>query len=217
MPEIEIEENGPYHVSGDAPLSHGRIVETEYGEPVAWDVGPEIPHETAYKLCRCGRSATKPFCDDSHLAGFDGTETASREPTDSRRRRFEGEGVVLTDDISFCTHAGFCRDRFTGVWEMTEEAADPAIRERLEHMVSLCPSGRIAYEDPPGSEPTEPPFEPSIVVEENGPYWVRGGVQVTAADGRPWEVRNRMTFCRCGHSRNKPFCDGTHKDIGFIG
>jgi CDGSH-type Zn-finger protein len=217
MSEIRIEQDGPYQVSGDAALARGRIVETEFGEPVAWEVGPDIMHGESYRLCRCGRSETKPFCDDSHLEGFDGTEVASREPTDTRRKRFEGGGVVLTDDISLCSHAGFCRDRFTSVWEMTDEAADPAIRERLEHMVSLCPSGRLAYEDPPNAEAVEPAFEPSIVVEENGPYWVRGGVPVTAADGRTWEVRNRITLCRCGHSQNKPFCDGSHKDVGFSG
>ena len=49
----------------------------------------------------------------------------------------------------------------------------------------------------------------------DGPLWVRGGVRVDAADGEPYEVRNRVTLCRCGASENKPFCDGTHQDIGF--
>ncbi|MFE2733740.1 CDGSH iron-sulfur domain-containing protein [Streptomyces sp. NPDC059349] len=44
---------------------------------------------------------------------------------------------------------------------------------------------------------------------------MRGGIPVTAADGTPYEVRNRVTLCRCGASRNKPFCDGTHASIGF--
>jgi CDGSH-type Zn-finger protein len=40
-------------------------------------------------------------------------------------------------------------------------------------------------------------------------------VRVVAADGTPYEVRNRVTLCRCGNSRNKPFCDGSHEDVGF--
>jgi CDGSH-type Zn-finger protein len=44
---------------------------------------------------------------------------------------------------------------------------------------------------------------------------LRGGVQVLGADGFNYEVRNRMTLCRCGASQNKPFCDGTHASIGF--
>nr|WP_246267868.1 CDGSH iron-sulfur domain-containing protein [Nonomuraea typhae] len=49
----------------------------------------------------------------------------------------------------------------------------------------------------------------------SGPIWVRGGIAVTAADGTDYEVRNRVTLCRCGASRNKPFCDGSHAAIGF--
>ena len=46
------------------------------------------------------------------------------------------------------------------------------------------------------------------------PIWVRGGVKVVAADGTPYEQRNRVTLCRCGQSSNKPFCDGTHAHVG---
>jgi CDGSH-type Zn-finger protein len=63
-----------------------------------------------------------------------------------------------------------------------------------------------------------------IRVTENGPYlvsgsplWVRGGIPVVAADGEPYEVRNRVTLCRCGASGNKPFCDASHAQIGFKG
>ena len=62
----------------------------------------------------------------------------------------------------------------------------------------------------------EPEYEASIVVEEGGSYWVRGRVPIVAADGRTWEVRNRVALCRCGASGNKPFCDSTHLEIGFV-
>jgi CDGSH-type Zn-finger protein len=52
-------------------------------------------------------------------------------------------------------------------------------------------------------------------VFRDGPLWVRGGVPVIGADGQPYETRNRVLLCRCGHSRNRPFCDGTHKTVGF--
>jgi CDGSH-type Zn-finger protein len=54
-----------------------------------------------------------------------------------------------------------------------------------------------------------------VAVVRDGPLWVRGGVRITGSDGRDYEVRNRATLCRCGASSNKPFCDGTHKKIGF--
>ena len=46
-------------------------------------------------------------------------------------------------------------------------------------------------------------------------HLVVGGAQLTAGDGTAYEVRNRMTLCRCGASANKPFCDGTHTEVGF--
>ena len=67
----------------------------------------------------------------------------------------------------------------------------------------------------------EPAYEPSIglildpVKACLGPLWLRGGVQVVGADGHAYEIRNRVTLCRCGASSNKPFCDGTHVSIGF--
>ena len=57
---------------------------------------------------------------------------------------------------------------------------------------------------------TEQPSE-----KVSGPLWLRGGIPVISADGFAYEVRNRMTLCRCGASANKPFCDGSHFKVGF--
>jgi hypothetical protein len=78
----------------------------------------------------------------------------------------------------------------------------------------------VAWDNASG-EAIEPTFEPSIGLIEDpakgcsGPAWLRGGVQVVGADGFKYEVRNRVTLCRCGASQNKPFCDGTHAAIHF--
>lgn len=197
-------------------MTRSAIVETEHGEPVDWAYGPEFRSRDGMELCRCGGSSRKPFCDSSHETnGFNGTERADRRPSQVRRFPFEGEGVVMNDDVGFCTHAGFCGDRFTKVWMMIEETSDPSVRERLMDMVQKCPSGRLTYQVPPSTEDVEPPFEPSIGVEPNGPLWVRGGIPVVSEDGTEWEVRNRVTLCRCGQSHNKPFCDGMHQQVGF--
>jgi CDGSH-type Zn-finger protein len=71
------------------------------------------------------------------------------------------------------------------------------------------------------AEAFEREFEPSMAVVEDPahgvcPLWVRGGIQIeSAADGHVYERRNRLTLCRCGQSSNKPFCGGTHAEIGF--
>ena len=214
-PRIRVTD-GPYVVEGRLPLVRTSIVRTDHGEPIGWAPDQPVEPREGVKLCRCGHSSDKPFCDGTHRTiGFKGTETADRGPITDRHKTYAGEGVVMTDDRSICEHAGFCGDQFTNVWRMIKETDDPAVRERLIDMVRLCPSGALAVSEDEGGEPLEPALPTSVAVVEDGPLWVRGGVRVTGADGQDYEVRNRVTLCRCGASTNKPFCDGTHQEIGF--
>ena len=121
----------------------------------------------------------------------------------------------MFDDRTLCTRAGYCGDRFRNVWAMIADAADPEIAARIRHMSKLCPSGRLVTEPDGATSRDELDYAPSVGVIRDGPLWVRGGVKVVAADGTPYEVRNRVTLCRCGNSGNKPFCDGSHEDAGF--
>ena len=214
-PRIRITEDGPYEVTGPPLLVRVAQVETEYGEPVDWSQPEALATGKRFTLCRCGRSRTKPFCDDSHLEErFDGTEMAPRSTRASRASTFAGDDITMTDDLSICAKAGYCRNRVTSVWELIDEASDPEARAQAQRMISLCPSGRLV-ETTPG-EDREPVFEPpSIGAIRNGPLWVRGGIPVESADGSTYEARNRVTLCRCGHSSNKPFCDGSHEAVGF--
>ena len=217
---IKITPDGPYLVSGSVPLTERYPAESIYGEPLEWDpVGAAVaerPVRPTYRLCRCGHSAKKPFCDGSHArVGFDGTLTADREPSATRRKTFVGTGVVMTDEPGLCVHAGFCGTRLTSVWQMIERTEDPEVRARLRTMVAHCPSGRLQVMTAEGAEPEEPEFMPSIATIPDGPLWVRGGIPVEAPDGFTYEIRNRVTLCRCGQSANKPFCDGSHFEAGF--
>jgi CDGSH-type Zn-finger protein len=214
--QVRITENGPYRVSGSTPLTRTAVVETEHGEPVAWAPDEPLTAGRSYSLCRCGHSATKPFCDDSHLANaFDGAEVADRGPRAERMRVFEGDGMEMTDDPSLCTHVGFCTNRRTHVWDLIAQTEDETIRAQLLEMIRLCPSGRLAHRPSADARESEPELDPGVAVVRDGPLWLRGGIEVIGADGIPYERRNRVTLCRCGHSRNKPFCDGSHFDVGF--
>jgi len=95
------------------------------------------------------------------------------------------------------------------------------VRENFLRQVKNCPSGRLVAFERASGEAIEPTLPASIGVLEHpaenasGPLWVRGRIPVVAADGFAYEVRNRVTLCRCGASANKPFCDGSHYKIGF--
>ena len=218
---IRITDKGPYIVTGVPTLTKRWQAETADGEPMAWDPvgvdGHDYETDPRFSLCRCGHSANKPFCDGTHASveAFDPTLTALRTPSSERREATTGAGVVLTDDATLCADAGFCGTKLTSAWDMTGKTADPEVRERLARMVANCPSGRLRLQTAAG-EAIEPEFAPSIATVRNGPLWVRGGIQVVAADGYEFEVQNRMTLCRCGASQNKPFCDGAHKSVEFI-
>jgi CDGSH-type Zn-finger protein len=217
-PEIRIERDGPYQVTGPLPISRTRTVKTEFGEPVDYAPFERLAADETYRLCRCGKSSNKPFCDDSHLEEprIDVSERADHGPRAERADVFRStqDGAVISDDLSLCSKAGYCKDRFTGIWQMLG-SADPDVRTRMARMVELCPSGRLAWADSEGAPDHEPEYEPEIAAFRNGPLFVRGRIRVVGADGEPYEVRNRQVLCRCGFSQNKPFCDGSHAIVGF--
>jgi CDGSH-type Zn-finger protein len=221
QPKITVTEDGPYLVAGNVPLADQHIVTNQAGDSLEWREGESLPHAETYALCRCGASRTKPFCDGSHeQIGFDGAETASREPYEKQAERIAGPTMVLEDAESLCAFARFC-DPHGKVWNLVRQSDQPRAAKLVEHEAGHCPAGRLVARSLDTGRALEPRFEPSIGLvqdtaqEVSGPIWVRGGVPVIDASGQPYEVRNRVTLCRCGASANKPFCDGTHASIQF--
>ena len=110
----------------------------------------------------------------------------------------KGRGVKATPVRTLSTSSPV-----TGFWKV-----DPFRLQTIS-------SGRLLVWDKDGN-PIEPELEPSIELVEDpskgvsGPLWVRGGIPIESADGTTYEIRNRITLCRCGKSENKPFCDGIH-------
>jgi CDGSH-type Zn-finger protein len=212
---IQVTKDGPYLVSGGIPLLKQILVCDRKGNPVEWREGERYPVSETYALCRCGRSENKPFCDGTHAKNnFDGTETASRVPYLERAEWTEGKDLRLSDAPGFCSHARFCV-RGRGIWNLVRSGDGEAEKTALD-MAANCHSGRLVAWDRKTGKLLEPDLEKSIGLVEGpgegmpGPLWVRGGIPVIAADGFRYEVRNRVTLCRCGRSVNRPFCDGSH-------
>lgn len=171
-------------------------------------------------LCRCGGSRTKPFCDGTHARiGFDGTETADHRPIAERRRTYPTpDGVRIYDDRTRCAHFGQCTGRLPSAFGVDEEAfVDPtaAPSAELVEVTRGCPSGALAHAPAETETPVEVHVAPAVRPIIDGPYRLQGGIEVVGADKQPYEVRERQTLCRCGNSRNKPFCDGSHWYAGF--
>jgi CDGSH-type Zn-finger protein/truncated hemoglobin YjbI len=204
-PVIIVAEHGPYRVTGDVVIHNAQ--------------GAVLRRTGTWCLCRCGGSRNKPFCDATHgLKGFDGAESADHGSIADRRDSYAADGITVFDDRSRCAHFGQCTDRLPTVFRADAEPfVEPhgAPPDAIAAVVADCPSGALAFARGTAGDPEETAAEPSITPIIDGPYRVRGAVQVVGADGRVYERRVRQTLCRCGQSNNKPFCDGSHWYAGF--
>jgi CDGSH-type Zn-finger protein/truncated hemoglobin YjbI len=202
---IDVTLHGPYRVTGDV-----EIYDAE---------GKLLRQGGIWHLCRCGGSRNKPFCDITHgLKRFDGSESADHGPSAQRRDSYAVDGITVYDDRTVCCHYGQCTSRLPAVFRSDVEPfvnPEGASAAEISAAVSGCPSGALAYARGDDVEPVEAEEPPSITATVDGPYRVRGAIPVYGADGRPYEPRARQVLCRCGLSRNKPFCDGSHWYAGF--
>ena len=219
--KIIVSKDGPYIVSGNVPLAIQVITPNREGLSWDWKEGKNFETGQEYNLCRCGRSKAKPFCDGTHTKiRFDGTETATRRPYVRRAEVLEGPTLTLRDAEDLCAFARFC-DPGGKIWGLMEQTDNPEARKLVIREANHCPAGRLVVTDNKTGKELEEKLPPSIGVVEDpalgcsGPLWVRGGITIESADGTPYELRNKVTLCRCGVSINKPFCNGSHASIKF--
>lgn len=167
-------------------------------------------------LCRCGASANKPYCDGSHKkSGFSSAKQDGRG--EDRQQNYIGKGITIHDNRSICAHAGYCTDQLSAVFRMKQEPwidADAATVNEIVSTIKSCPSGALSYSLQADAE-TVAGVAAAIHIAENGPYVVNGEVDLIDIEWAEGAARQQFTLCRCGASKNKPFCDGSHWDSGF--
>ncbi len=214
--KIKVSKDGPYLIYGGIPIQKQVILADSDGTATEWQPSTKYPLQEKCALCRCGQSKNKPFCDGTHMkVGFDGTETARKEEYLNQPKLIDGPALKLDDIEELCASARFCH-RAGGIWNLVPASSDPEKKRIAIEETCDCPSGRLVVLDKKTRKKVEPNFAKSIGLIEDpamgvsGPIWVRGGVPVESADGKPYRVRNRVTLCRCGKSKNKPFCDSSH-------
>ena len=215
---IRILKDGPYLVSGNVPLSEKII--TPYRNGYRYKDGREFTPPEPYMLCRCGKSKNAPYCDGSHEnSGFIGEESASRQNYADRADLIQGPGIDLADD-NRCAFARFCHGEHGDAWKLVGYSNNPEYKEELIRVAGDCPSGRLVAVEKNG-EMLEPEYEPAIEILQDpqqgvsGPLFVKGGIPIESSNGFTYEIRNRAALCRCGNSRNKPFCDAAHVSTNY--
>ncbi|HEV3090540.1 MAG TPA: ferritin-like domain-containing protein [Candidatus Cybelea sp.] len=178
--------------------------------------GKALPVRPIVALCRCGGSKLKPYCDGTHATnGFCSKKTPDRAP--DRLDTYEGKEIVVLDNRGTCCHFGNCTDHLPQVFHQPPAVwatPDAASAGEVEAIVRACPSGALGFvKDGVTYEGEE--REPEIYVAENASYYVRGNIELRGEPFNQGASREHYALCRCGHSKNKPFCDGTHWYIGF--
>jgi CDGSH-type Zn-finger protein len=213
---VVIHEGGPYEVVGSTIKGQAaRISTNANGTSVSYDYSDERELKAGDRLCRCGDSANKPFCDGSHQhTRADLSLAASEDPYSSDPAVQVGPVYTLLDDESLCSYARFC-DAGERVWtEVTLEGSKHV--ELVKSIVRNCPGGRLVVTDSATGEVQElvgqrgVSFIEDPVVGVNGPIMLVGGIPVKNYSGVTYQVRSNQALCRCGRSSNKPFCDGSH-------
>ena len=176
--------------------------------------GEVLKTRPAMALCRCGASKNKPYCDGSHNEiGFDSSPSEDRSKDEILT--YEGEEITIHYNRLLCSHAAECGRRQKAAFDSSRKpwiVPDNASKDELIEVVKACPSGALRF-SVAGGEPqqAEPDFE-GITVEKDGPYRVTG-IPLSAARQAKGANPGKYVLCRCGASKNKPYCDGSHYDI----
>ena len=134
----------------------------------------------------------------------------------SKIRRYERDDLVVEYDAARCIHAAECVHGLPKVFDPERRPwIDPrqAAASEIEGVVRRCPTGALRYRRPDGKS-EEPPANVRARIEPDGPLYVSGRIRLALPDGSMSED-TRIALCRCGASKNKPYCDNSHREIGF--
>jgi len=132
--------------------------------------------------------------------------------------------VTIVWKPGICIHSKMCVMGLPTVFDFNARPwinAQGATTEQIIEQVQKCPSGALSYyknEEAESAEKLTVETERIVETIPNGPLLVYGNIRMKHADGTESRPKNRVTaFCRCGASGNKPYCDGRHQKIGFVG
>jgi CDGSH-type Zn-finger protein/uncharacterized Fe-S cluster protein YjdI len=129
--------------------------------------------------------------------------------------KVRGKQVLIQFEASKCIHSRGCvlgrPDVFVPNVEGEWIHPDAATPEEVAALAHGCPSGAIRYQRLDGGPDERPPTVNTIRVRENGPLAMHAPLEIGGS-----ESGLRATLCRCGASRNKPYCDGSHTAAGFL-
>jgi CDGSH-type Zn-finger protein len=221
MPKIIPVTNGPLYLINDSIPQVVANIEGSDGQPVKAVI--------KVALCRCGGSKNKPLCDGTHAAlKFsskndaavpDGTDEPAAPP-DKRKNYTTKNSITVHDNRRICSHSAECIRNLESVFRLGERPwiyPDGDEATKIIETIRKCPSGALSYSIDGVEHRDDKTRKPKVTVSKNGPYLVTGGIELGVENWAEGASKEHYALCRCGASKNKPFCDGMHLSIKFRG
>ncbi len=133
-------------------------------------------------------------------------------------KRYFGGDIDVTYDAGRCIHVAECLRRLHSVFDTNRRPwvlPDAGAADDVAATIHTCPSGALHYERHDGGKPEPIPQQNTIRLIRNGPLYLHGDFTIVNGAGELVVHDTRASLCRCGASSNKPFCDNSHRKIGF--
>ncbi len=164
----------------------------------------------------------KPAADDASAggAGAPPREDAANAAPEGITREYAGDGITVQWFASRCIHSGECIRALPRVFNPRRRPwvnAAAADADRIAEAVLRCPTGALRYHRSDGGAQESAESPPTVRMQPDGPWFVRGELEILDETGRVVRRETRVALCRCGKSRHMPYCDNTHAVIGFRG
>lgn len=131
---------------------------------------------------------------------------------------YPGVDVTVKYDIKRCIHAAKCVKGAPLVFDIKRKPwidPDQGEAEELVEVIHRCPTGALTYVRHDGGDEEPVPSVNEVAVAEDGPVYLSGDITVLSSEGEMISKDTRIALCRCGASKNKPICDGSHSKAGF--
>ncbi len=146
---------------------------------------------------------------------------------DKSKRSYSNEDITVHWNPGECVHAGTCFRELRKVFDPSRRPWIDLLQGETDAIIDIvdrCPTDALTYNrkttfsnnDEKTLAPTLPTEKVNLSIMRNGPILAEGQFTIIKADGREIEINSITSFCRCGMSKNMPFCDGTHNKKGFF-
>jgi CDGSH-type Zn-finger protein/uncharacterized Fe-S cluster protein YjdI len=133
-------------------------------------------------------------------------------------RSYEAAEIVVTYDVKRCIQAAECVKQLPTVFDASKSPwiqPGNSTPDEIASVIEMCPSGALQYRRNVTQSLEPVPVRNELCIDSNGPLYLRGDIDFIDSEGVPIKSETRVALCRCGASRNKPFCDNSHKVISW--